>query len=441
MCDRPSQQAEVSSRQEIANLRSELLREVGIVEELTACEEVQEARLRSLRDEAAADSHVGKGFQDLDQRARRAQSGLSAARAHEEMLLLECSELERQLRQHAPAGTTTTQEGGGCQDGERLLDELRAQEAELIAKVAQSEKEEEVTSQAVQQLQAQVLDLSADCGSLLLDATMDEQRDIGEAAQFIQILKASLPATHQAQRAKSLNELLGQFEAELPVVQAALQHKSGVGVAGLDPLSALQDDVEELREEVKSAEAEAHNSVDRAEEAEVEASVIARRDALYDEDRLAEAARLNQECGLWRPQQAEWERSQVRLLRLVADLQFQRAKGTGSQALVVSRLGELQCELQLLSSPRRQQQSVDDSKIDMRLQEVLAQNIALNRQVGDLERERVELAKRREALLSLDGSLGNNHSTCKAGESHALTLAPPQQQQLLGGSSCYPPSP
>merc|ERR1712079_964995 len=113
---------------------------------------------------------------------------------------------------------------------------------------------------------------------------------------------------------------------------------------------------------------------------------------------------LNQECGLWRPQQAEWERSQVRLLRLVADLQFQRAKGTGSQALVISRLGELQRELQLLSSPRRQQQCVDNGKIDMRLQEVLAQNVALNRQVGDLERERVELAKRREALLSLDGS-------------------------------------
>jgi len=279
------------------------------------------------------------------------------------------------------------------------------------------------------QLQAQVLDLSADCGSLLLDATVDEQHDIEEASQFIQILKASLPTPHQAQHAESLNELLGQLEAELPMVQAALQHQTGIVVAGLDPLSALQDDVEELREEVQSAEAGAQKWVDRAEEAEVEASSIARRDAFYDEDRLAEAAMLNHECGLWRPQQAEWERSQVRLLRLFADLQFQRAKGTGSQSLVVSRLGELQHELQLLSSPRRQQQRLHDSRIDGRLQEVLVQNVALNRQVRDLERERVELAKRRQALLSLDASSGTNHSAWEAGISHAPTLAQQQQQQ------------
>merc|ERR1719158_2140566 len=65
------------------------------------------------------------------------------------------------------------------------------------------------------------------------------------------------------------------------------------------------------------------------------------------EDRLCEAADLRRENDVMRRQQSQWQKSQLRMLRLIEDMQRKRHRDVQSQATVAARLSELQKELPL----------------------------------------------------------------------------------------------
>merc|ERR1719217_1335253 len=63
------------------------------------------------------------------------------------------------------------------------------------------------------------------------------------------------------------------------------------------------------------------------------------------EDRLCEAADLRRENDVMRRQQSQWQKSQLRMLRLIEDMQRKRYRDVQSQATVAARPSVLLLEL------------------------------------------------------------------------------------------------
>jgi len=386
--------AAAQERQMIASLEGELLQEQVFAEELQTSELAQREQERQLREQIAAAGRCGSsdaggasaqgggprrpasphhGCQgpavptglfaeieqerarasQLEQKAWRCQNAAGASQAHQELLLehhdglrKRLADIELQSREHSMELLYGERELSDA----RLSEELETSEgveAALRRELQQHQSAECAAQLAVDGLHCQVLDLNGDCGALLLDSAADEDRDAVERDRVLAVLRASLPPYYAA-AGGTLDALVSHLEHERPeVYEVARTMESQTGdtpSADERLLQRLRADVDGLHQEVAGLAEEASHEYQAAEEAEAEAQKVARatRDDLEDSE--LELSELRYEADLLRRHQTEWQRTQIRTLRLVEDLQRERVKGIQAQALVATRLGELRKE-------------------------------------------------------------------------------------------------
>jgi len=348
---------------------------------------------------------------ELEQIAWTVQSSVRATRAQEDLLRRGCGEHERRLR-HLEKEQAAAREDFRA---ERLEPLLRA-EAQAAEGLRREQAAEAAAQQAAERQRGQVLDLSGDCGSLLL-GSVDDSHSSSEAARALALLRTALPAAHAARRAGGVEEALRILEEERADVRAMLLGLPGGSKPSADGPEALCEEAAALRSEVKRVEAAARRKLSRAED--LRSQALAAAEAHGDaEDALLEAATLRRETGLWRRQQAEWEKSQARMLQLTGDLQHERESCAQRQALVAKRLRELKRELPAEGGDRM-------------LEEIRTENSTLQREINRLEQEKAELLKKKEGLVSFVNSRMTGLQATPGG-------AAPEEPR---GRGCYPPSP
>jgi len=432
-------EATAKMRREVLALEGELLQENVLAEELSQSEEVREAQLNEIQAAATAAAerqappnswgggsrhgqkrsspgepqlrHSGERLRWLEMEAERQRDAALTARSRSDSLAEQVAALEAEVlsAEESQAGSVVDLE---CES----VQALERSEAGLLHRIRTDRSEEATAAKAAEELRARILDLSGDCGALLLGSTAADQRCDVEAARAFAMLQQALPPAHPALAARSLDPLLERLEDEHAEVRGKLlQPTSGTGDP---PLMILRADVDELHREVKEAEAEVRETVGRAATAECDAE-DARQEITYLDDRQAEVAGLRRDSELLRRQKAEWQGSQVRMLRLLEDLQRQRARGAETQALVATRLGELQRDLPLGAGLRASLRSGSGRK----LEEVLGENETMRQKLSILEAEKAELLRKQQGLMAF------------------VRSKMPHLEAGLGGRGCYPPSP
>lgn len=371
----------------------------------------------------------------LEQRAWRAQNAFRASEAHEDLLQAHRSDLQRRLEEAemalrqlvlAPKTAENGIKSQGVSEEAKQLPALEAWEADWAERVRQGAEEEVKAQQTATRLQNRVLDLSSECGMLWLGFTVDDSHKSEEASYVRALQEHVFPG--ESLHPASLDEILSRLEEESKEIRTDLQfgHR-------LAPAERLErDHVDFLASELAEIQAEASAHSERAAFTESEVAVVARE--LRDvDDRLSEALSLRRENEVLRRQQQEWQRSQLRMLRLIEDMQRQRARGVQSQALVAQRLSELQRSLPLrelggsfrgyptsrsispYSSPPRSRASSrqlspgrrgspgrgSPGRGSRRVDAICCDNVSLQGQIRKLELEKEELIKGQQDLISL----------------------------------------
>jgi len=108
-----------------------------------------------------------------------------------------------------------------------------------------------------------------------------------------------------------------------------------------------RNELENLRVEVAESEARNRQLRDETREMHSESQAVVRNARSNLEDNELHLSQVRQELDLLKRQQVEWQKTQHRTIRLVEDLQRERTKGAHAQAVVASRLTELQREAYL----------------------------------------------------------------------------------------------
>eukprot|EP00930_Biecheleria_cincta_P096958 TRINITY_DN8871_c0_g2_i1.p1 TRINITY_DN8871_c0_g2~~TRINITY_DN8871_c0_g2_i1.p1 ORF type:complete len:458 (-),score=114.31 TRINITY_DN8871_c0_g2_i1:623-1900(-) len=370
----------LARRQHIA-LEGQLIQETVLADELEATEARQTAKLRELEAAVAARAHedavLESGAREQAARAKReaAQTveAVQESRSICEQLaqrasLLRAEQVETEavppasLRQHVAS--------------------LETEEQHLAEQARFRRHEEREASENIQKLREKVLDLSADCGVLLLSTGEDQLQNSEEA--FFQQLRRTLPAEHRARRETSLSAMLEVLESERDTVAAVLSGHE-------DPqLRAARHETEELARQLARLEEEALQKTRRLQRVTAEARLAGEALASID-DRLAEAAALRKENELLTRQQAEWRRSESRMLQLAEGLQCEHNKGTHSQALLAARMVDLQREMLAPAAGK------DRGGIDCTMQE-------RSPAVGGQDRERSRVQQQHSFRLVLRGN-------------------------------------
>jgi len=165
-------------------------------------------------------------------------------------------------------------------------------------------------------------------------------------------------------------------------------------------MQQLQEEAEELSRQIKRSEAKTKEETRCRNAIGADIKAVKFELTEYD-DCLAEAKTMGRESALMRQQQAEWERSQFRMLRLTDDLQRQRVRGAQSQALVATRIGELQRDLPLqqLRAIHGAAEAIGGPPSALMVANQ-AENADLRQQISMLENERQDLLHKRTNLAS-----------------------------------------
>lgn len=260
----------------------------------------------------------------------------------------------------------------------------------LTGERARSSRNSELRAmENAQEFRQRVLELRGDCDALVLSAAADKDRFDLETEHIKSILLDSFPKDHPMRQAPSLDHLLEAMVFELPNIKAASSRWSADRGTENDPaMRQLQQEVEDLVQRLSQAEVEARQESKRHDEVAKE-SRTCREDLSEFNDFMAEVALLRKESDYMRRQQAEWERTQFRMLHLADDLQKQRIKATQSQALLATRVGDLQRELPLedLWARRSGESAVPRGH-----------NAALREDIARLERENAKLVSQSQGL-------------------------------------------
>jgi len=483
---------------DVTALQGEILQESVLAEQLKASEEAREAQLRELQSsrrvaarppkigetpksptsqlrEALKEAELGGGvsgeelraevtterekLRQLEQRAWRAQNAVRASEAHEDLLQAHRKDLERKLNDVQAQLTWMTPSPDGAPAGvaaeAEQLPSLERVEAGLSERLRQSGQEELAAQQVVKRLQSALQDLESDVGALWLDtSSMGNQ----EAVHVHAVLVAALPPLpgstggHPATLDGLLENLDKQFQATHEELQIDTARGSGWQAREEERLERIDREIAELK-------AEADESAEEASRFQVEVKKIPRATADL-EDRLCEAADLRRENDVMRRQQSQWQKSQLRMLRLIEDMQRKRYRDVQSQATVAARLTELQRELPLqditgpatggndrssmLSYPSSRSPSPPKSRDMMfgspgsmaggsRLNAIWSDNVALKSRARRLEEEREDLIRSQEGLIKMAQS--NLPSIQQARENMRLThsFAEPHCQSRRAG--------
>lgn len=467
-----------------AALRAELKEETAIAARMHASVEAREANLREFQQARSQTSVPAAGSasaggsrrpptpptpslppglaeaqqvrtmaKQLEQRAWRAQNAVKASEAHEDLLKAHRTDLERRLEEAEMAlqqlggkipkakFLRDSEEGdrdrsradhirgpvvdGVPEDSIRLqgaveeakqLPKLEAWEAGLAERVRQGAEKEAQVQEAAVRLQNRVLDLSSECGMLWLGSSADDYRS-REEAELTRVLQ-DVAFEGSLFTPLSLDDVLDRLEEDSTEVQAELEFRHRLTAAE----RLEHDHVDFLASELADIQAEVAAYSERSALAEAEAS-DAHLELGDSDDRVAEALTLRRENEVLRRQQQEWQRSQLRMLRLIEDMQRQRARGVQSQALVAQRLSELQRSLggsargyptsrsnspyqspprsnagsRQLSPARRGSPERESRRMDA----IRNDNVALQSQIRKLELEKEDLIKGQQDLISL----------------------------------------
>jgi len=432
-----SSQATGHSRADVMALEGEILQETVLAEQLQASEEVREAQLREQsraratgrppkpsdrspevgRDVEGSSSEAQQEratLRQLEQRAWRAQNAVRASEAHEDLLQAHRKDLERKLREVQAETDELSSASRRLADEGQQLPALEQWEAGLAERVHQGTEAEVSALQATEDLQKNVLELENECGALWLDITLAGNRRSSEAVQLCASLRAALATPEQAPPL-TLEQLLAQLEAQREERQTDLQTDSRIFHLRDQEYCKL------LEGELRDASHEAHTESEQA--AALKAEIALGSRAVKDaEDRMSEAASLRRENDVARRQQQVWQTSQLRMLRLIEDMQRQRVRDVQSQATVAARLADLQRDLPLRelslgirkverTSPASRSQSSKSfgspgdpnfpARGPSRLNALWSDNVALKSQLRRLEEEKEELIKSQEGLIRL----------------------------------------
>jgi len=367
----------------------------------------------------------------LEQRAWRAQNAFRASEAHEDLLQAHRTDLQRRLEEaemtlsqleepHQLSPKFLRLSPRSAAEESRQLPSAKAWKAEVQERLKQGAEKEAEMQEANERLQNRVLDLSSECGMLWLGYNADDDRKT-EAAYVRALQDLAFPGT-ALDPPPYLDEVLARLEQECREIRSTLQSGHGMRSAA-ERLE--RDHVDFLASELAEFQSEASEHSRRTTVCENEAAVVAR--GLRDvDDRFSEAMSLRRENEVLRRQQQEWQRSQLRMLRLIEDMQRQRARGVQSQALVAQRLSELQRSVPLrelggsvrgssrsvspwnspprsragsrqLSPKRRGSPGKGGRRVDV----IACDNAVLQGQIRKLELEKEDLIKGQQDLISL----------------------------------------
>lgn len=232
-------------------------------------------------------------------------------------------------------------------EASRQLSALEATEAALLEDVEKQRALESVEELAVEQMQGQIVDLSGECGMILLECAGESDRDGADDDRALAMLRGVLPASYFGKEI-SLEELLMLLERQrteicdlLRAADTSAAVDSEIGLTG-DPLQRSGREVEWMRQEVQSLQAETQSQFRASSEMESEVEDVKRAAHEDLDDCEIELSEVRRETELLRRQQTECQQAQVRMLRLIDELQRERVKGVHAQAVVATRLGELQ---------------------------------------------------------------------------------------------------
>ncbi|CAE8646915.1 unnamed protein product [Polarella glacialis] len=397
--------ASVVTRQEYMALEGRLVQETVLAEELQASQAAQLIQLKSLEAAAEAATARSRSTKDLEGEAlllhlrdteKEVVAEAREARIRAEALKLRIAQLEADLRE-------TTREGiPPLKDRVAFLEE---EEKELLEQVRRNRQTEQAAQQAAEQLRERVLDLSGDCGAMLLGASVE---DNSLQATFDGLCQM-LPTGHPALQEKSLDCMLAVLEAEREAVLACLIASEAGGDA---QLKGDRQQADELARQLAELEEKALQTTRRLTAVEAETRVTGGMMENVD-DRLTKAATLRKENQLMLRQQAEWKRSEARMLRLADDLQTQRARGaTGGHENLPLDLADAKM-LEVASRDREQ------------LALVAQANHEMSQRIIQLEEEKAHLIHSQRGL-----------------ESFIRSRVPDIEAKLAGAVlSHYPPSP
>eukprot|EP00928_Gymnodinium_smaydae_P090168 TRINITY_DN74009_c0_g1_i1.p1 TRINITY_DN74009_c0_g1~~TRINITY_DN74009_c0_g1_i1.p1 ORF type:complete len:609 (-),score=111.42 TRINITY_DN74009_c0_g1_i1:255-2036(-) len=253
----------------------------------------------------------------------------------EEAKILE-SYLEQQRRKERCPQLPTPEVAARLADEDKELSRL---EAELSDAVSNQLVSEAAALRVVDDLQTQVLDLSGECGALMLGAKSTKERDGGALARRLaSVLQAALPTGTCNSEGIYLDDILDRLINEAPQVRAMLRVASAsdaevcdattAGNEGDVAWSTLQsrNEVRKLRRQLTEVESDLREQRQTAEELDSESQALQRltRDELDDYE--VELAEMQRENDLLRKQQPEWQRTQTRMLRLISDLQRKQSE-------------------------------------------------------------------------------------------------------------------
>jgi hypothetical protein len=463
---------------DVTALEGEILQEVVLADQLRASEESREAQrdaqssgfrgaarppklgekpsptsqLReALReaDQVAASSSVASeelraevqqeraAVRQLEQRAWRAQNAVRASEAHEDLLQAHRKDLERKLGDvQAQIGFLTPSRDGmqaGVITEAQQLQSVEKYEAAMSNRARQSGQEELASQQVVMRLQQKMQTLEHDVQALWQDASVVPAMGNQEAADIRAILVAALPPASGSSggHPATLDQLLQKLETQRHVVREELQidKERGSGWQARE-----QERLDRIAKEIVELNSEAEANIEEASRYQAQMKALPR--ACMDvEDRLCEAADLRRENDVMRRQQSQWQKSQLRMLRLIEDMQRKRYRDVQSQATVAARLSELQRDLPIQdlsiaagvappsvtarsampSYPSSRSPSPPKSRDTFgspgdpemlpkgasRLNSIWSDNVALQSKLRRLEDEREELIRSQENLIKV----------------------------------------
>eukprot|EP00933_Yihiella_yeosuensis_P025870 TRINITY_DN20065_c0_g3_i2.p1 TRINITY_DN20065_c0_g3~~TRINITY_DN20065_c0_g3_i2.p1 ORF type:complete len:570 (-),score=172.22 TRINITY_DN20065_c0_g3_i2:87-1565(-) len=334
----------VLSRQEFMALEGQIVQETVLADELAASEVAQKAQLQRLEVALQESQAVGVSPRSVAPRGS-AQAAVEELRsgelqAFEEADAAQSRERELEERVAKLERCLKGQEHGEV--AENKLRNLEEQERQLTAEVRQERHSELEAHEAAKSLKERVLDLSADCGQLILGDSHQDLRKSEQAAALL--LHRLLPQKNNTSAAEvNLVNFLELLEEEREAVVALAEDQVPLD-GGNRRLEEVQEEVELLANQLAQLEEDALKKARQLTQVEAQAQLAGQAMAEID-DRLGEACTLRKENQLLQRQQDEWRRSEARMMQLATDLQGQKSKGAQSQAVLAARLMELKREL------------------------------------------------------------------------------------------------
>jgi len=194
------------------------------------------------------------------------------------------------------------------------------------------------SEQVVVKLQQQLRNVQQEVSTLREGS--DTKKDDHEVAQIHALLSSSVPQVtgESGSAPATLKELLVCLEDQRQAVHEELMidMEKGSGWQARE-----EDRLERMAKEVAELRLEAEENTEEALRYQVKMKQIPRATADV-QDRLTAAEDIVRENEVMRRQQSQWQKGQLRMLRLIEDMQRKRHRDVLSQATVAARIAELQ---------------------------------------------------------------------------------------------------